>query len=42
MSMYDNSQKDIVYYYMAEFLKEYTVSDLLKIVTDVIMYEKED
>lgn len=42
MSMYDNYQKDDVYYYMSEFLKEHTISELLQIVTDVIMYEKED
>ena len=42
MSMYGNNQKDDIYYYMSEFLKEYTISELLKIVTDVIMYEKED
>lgn len=42
MSMYDNDLKDTVYYYMSEFLKEHTISELLQIVTDVIMYEKED
>ena len=42
MSMYDNEGKDTLYYYMAEFLKEYKVSELLDIVAAVVRYEKED
>ena len=42
MSMYGNGEKDMVYYYIAEFLKNHTVSELLAIVADVVEYEKED
>ena len=42
MSMYGNGEKDIVYSYIAEFLKNHTVSELLTIVTDAVEYEKED
>lgn len=41
MSMYDNDDKDALYYYLAEFLKEHTVSELLIIVSDAVKYEKE-
>lgn len=41
MSMYDNEDKDTLYYYMAEFLKEHKVSELLDIVVAVVRYEQE-
>lgn len=42
MSMYDNEDKDTLYYYMAEFLKEYKVSELLDMVTTVVKREQEE
>ena len=41
MSMYGNDDKDTIYYYIAEFLKEHKVSELLAIVTNAVEYEKE-
>lgn len=42
MSMYDNEDKDTLYYYMAEFLKEHKVSELLDMVASVVRYEREE
>lgn len=42
MSMYDNNDKDTLYYYLAEFLKEHTVSELLNVVADAVRYEQEE
>lgn len=42
MSMYDNEDKDTLYYYMAEFLKEHKVSELLDMVTSVVRCEQEE
>ena len=41
MSMYDNNEKDSVYYELKEFLKEHSISELMKIVADAI-YAKEE
>lgn len=41
MSMYDNDDKDTLYYYIAEFLKEHEVSELLDMVATAVRYEKE-
>lgn len=42
MSMYDNGEKDDLYYYITEFLKEHPISELLDMVATAIKYEKED
>ncbi len=42
MSMYDNDDKDTLYYYLAEFLKTHTVSEMLEIVAAAVRYEKEE
>ena len=42
MSMYDNEEQDTLYYYMAEFLEEHEVSELLDMVATVVRHEKED
>lgn len=36
MSTYDDGAKDDMFYEINEFLKEHTVSELMKIVTDAI------
>lgn len=40
MSMYGNSDKDYIAYEIEKFLEagEYTLADLLQIITDVIKY----
>lgn len=38
MSMYDNPEKDDLVYYIWEFLKSHSVSELLRIVADAIAY----
>lgn len=42
MSMYDNNEKDEVYYYISRFLENHNVSELLNIVATAVEYEKED
>lgn len=42
MSMYDNEDKDTLYYYLAEFLKEHKVSELLEVVAAAVRYEQEE
>ena len=42
MSMYDNQEKDDLYYYLTEFLKEHSISELLDMIATAIRYEKED
>lgn len=41
MSMYDNNEKDEIYYYISRFLENHNVLELLKIVADAVEYEKE-
>jgi len=42
MSMYDNSEKDNLYYEIKDFLKGHKVSELLDMVATAVEYEKED
>lgn len=38
MSIYDDPVKDYLVYYIWEFLKSHSVSELLKVVVDAVAY----
>lgn len=42
MSMYSDDKKNDIYDNIKYFLKEHPVSELLKIVSDVLVHEKEN
>lgn len=42
MSMYDNNDKDDLFYDMKEFAKKYSFETLLKLTTDVLTYTNAD
>lgn len=41
MSMYDNNDKDIVYYEIEQFLESHSVAELLDIVADAVRYSQD-
>lgn len=42
MSMFDNNEKDTLYEAISDFLQNHSVSELLKVVTIAIEYEKDE
>lgn len=42
MSMYDNHEKDELFYYIVNFLEGHLVSELLKIVKDAVREIEDD
>lgn len=41
MSMYENNEKDEVFYWITEFLKTHSAFELLKIVADAVERKEE-
>ena len=41
MSRYDSSEKDEIYYEIKNFIQEYSLSELLSIISDIVAESEE-